>query len=232
VNLECRNARKSMWDFVAGSLVASELTDAERGSVAMHMEACRECTLHRLEVQSLRTGLRHLPQVRVSGLLNAQLRVLASKERWRNETHRDWRSRFEEARWRVGLFVDNLLKPFAVPAAGGLLASFFCFFIIVDTLHITPSLENDVPVGLYTEVMIDELSPFGFHGRDVMVQLTVDAEGKVTDFEVLQAEVASLEEVRDIGNLVLFSTFTPATRFGQRVSSKRLFAIRHISVTG
>jgi len=232
VNVDCRNARKAMWDFVAGKLASSGLTGVERGSVAVHIESCRDCNRHRLEVQSLRSGLRHLPQVRVPGLLNARLRVIASKERWRLETHRDWRSRLKEARWRIGLLVDNLLKPFAVPAAGGLLASFFCFFVIVDTLHMAPNLEDDVPVGLYTEVMIDELTPFGFHGRDVMLELTVDADGKVTDFEVLQAELTSLEEVRDIGNLVLFSTFTPATRFGQRVSSKRLFSIRHISVTG
>ena len=221
-----------MWDFVAGSLAASGLSDAERGAVAVHIESCQACNLHRLEVQSLRTGLRHLPQVRVPSLLNARLRVMASKERWRNETHRDWRSRLTEARWRFGLIFDNLLKPIAVPAAGGLLASFFCFFLIVGTLHMTPTLEDDVPLGLYTEVMIDELTPFGFQGRDVMLQLTVDANGKVTDFEVLQAELTSLEEVRDIGNLVMFSTFTPATRFGQRVSSKKLFSIRHISVTG
>ena len=33
-----------------------------------------------------------------------------------------------------------------------------CFGIIVDSLHVNPNIENDVPVGLYTEVMIDELS--------------------------------------------------------------------------
>jgi len=232
VKPDCRNARKFIWDFVAGSLASSGLPAAERGSIAVHIESCPDCNRHRLEVQSLRSGLRHLPQVRVPNLLNARLRVIASKERWRSETRRDWRARLQEARWRIGLVVDNLLKPLAVPAAGGLLASFFCFFIIVDTLHMTPTIADEVPLGLYTEVMIDELTPFGFQGRDVMVQLTVDADGKVTDFEVLQAEVTSLEEVRDIGNLVMFSTFTPATRFGQRVSSKRLFSIRHISVTG
>ena len=49
------------------------------------------------------------------------------------------------ARWRAALFIDNLLKPVAVPAAGGLLASFFCFFLIVDTLHLTPTVADDVP---------------------------------------------------------------------------------------
>jgi len=38
--------------------------------------------------------------------------------------------------------------------------------------------------------------------------------------------------MRDIGNFLMFSTFTPATRFGQRVSSKRLVAIQHMSIKG
>ena len=85
---------------------------------------------------------------------------------------------------------------------------------------------------LFSQAAMENPSPFTVGGRDVMVMLNLDENGKVTDFEVLQAELTSVEEVRDIGNLVMFSTFTPATRFGQRVSSKRLFAIRHISVTG
>lgn len=218
-----------MWDLAAG-----KLPDDERAALLSHLETCGDCSLHQTEAKSLRTGLRNLPVRQVPNLLNTRLRVLASRECQRSELRRDWKGWFRESSWRLIQLFDHLLKPFAVPAAGGLLASFLCFGIIVDTLHVNPSIEveKDVPVGLYTEVMIDELTPFGFHGHDVMLQLTVDTLGKVTDFEVMQAEGASLEEVRDIGNLVMFSTFTPATRFGQRVSSKMLFAIRHISVKG
>jgi hypothetical protein len=165
-------------------------------------------------------------------MLTTRLRVRASKELRRAEVRRSWRSRAADIGWRVALMFDHLLKPFAVPAAGGLLASMLCFGIIVDSLHVPPSLEADVPVGLYTEVMIDEMTPFSFHGRDVMLQLTVDEQGKVTDFEVMQAEGSSLEEVRDIGNFLMFTTFTPATRFGQRITSKRLFALRHMAIKG
>jgi hypothetical protein len=36
--------------------------------------------------------------------------------------------------------------------------------------------------------------------------------------------------MREIGNLVLYSTFIPATAFGQRVSGKILVGINHINV--
>ena len=38
----------------------------------------------------------------------------------------------------------------------------------------------------------------------------------------------SPEQMHDIGNLVLYSTFRPATAFGQRVSGKILVGIHHI----
>lgn len=224
MNLDCKIARRSMWDLAAGALA-----DEERAALLEHVEACPDCLLHQMEAKSLRSGLNHLPVRAVPNLLNTRLQVLASRERQRAELRRDWKGRVRESSWRLIQLFDNLLKPFAVPAAGGLLASFLCFGIIVDSLQVSRDIGYDIPVGLYTEVMIDELTPFGFHGHDVMLQLTVDAQGKVTDFEVMQAEGSSVDEVRDIGNLVMFSTFTPATRFGQRVSSKMLFAIRHVS---
>ena len=79
---------------------------------------------------------------------------------------------------------------------------------------------------------IHELSPFSFGGGNVMVQLSVDARGKVTDFATPADSAPSHEEMQAIGNLVLYSTFTPAFRLGRPVASKRLFYIRHISVKG
>jgi len=217
-----------MWDLADGTL-----PEAAGTQVAEHIADCRDCALRQLEAKSLRSGLKSLGARQVPPMMTTRLRVLASKERRRSENRRGWRSRAREVGWRLALLVDHLLKPFAVPAMGGLLTSSLCFGMIVDTLHVRPGLETeDVPVGLYTEVMIDEMTPFSFHGRDVMLQVTVDSQGNVADFEVMQAEGSSVDEMRDIGNFLMFSTFTPATRFGQRVSSKRLFAIRHVSIKG
>ena len=68
------------------------------------------------------------------------------------------------------------------------------------------------------------------------MQLTVDASGAVSDFE-LPAEGnrfadASPQEMKEIGNMVLFSTFTPATSFGQPVSGKIVVGSRHINIRG
>ena len=228
MNVDCNIARESMWDLADGTL-----PEAATAQVAEHISDCRDCALHQLEAKSLKTGLKALAPRPVPPMVTTRLRVLASKELRRSESRRDWRSRAKEIGWRLALLVDHLLKPFAVPAMGGLLTSSLCFGMIVGTLQVRPGLEaDDVPVGLFTEVMIDEMTPFSFHGRDVMLQVTVDSQGKVADFEVMQAEGSSVDEMRDIGNFLMFTTFTPATRFGQKISSKRLFAIRHVSIKG
>ncbi|MDP9172119.1 MAG: hypothetical protein M3N54_15990 [Acidobacteriota bacterium] len=219
--------RASLWDFHAGTVAESA-----RPAIAAHLSECRECELHGREVTALRSGLKHLPVRQAPAILTTRLLISASRERSRREQRRDFGTWLRERRLRLRLFVDNLVKPFAVPAAGGILTSFLCFGVIVDSLHVSSSSwDNDIPLGMSTEVTIDELSPFTYGERDVMVRLTVDASGNVTDYAVPTAN-PSPEEMREIGNLVLYSSFTPATRFGQAISSKRLFFIRHISVKG
>ncbi len=200
-------------------------------SVAAHLRGCRECSRHGADIRALQTGLRSLPKKAISPLLATRLRVIASREHSRQTLRRNVKARFADLSSRMRLAFDNLLRPLAVPAAGGILASFFCFSIIVDTLHVHPDWRNDIPVGLYTEVTMAESSPFSFAGNDIIVQLTVDEKGNVSDYAVPDPR-ASAEDIRQIGNLVLYSTFTPAVSFGQKVSSKILVSIHHIDVRG
>lgn len=224
--LSCKSVRSTLWDFAAGTL-----GESDQLTVETHLGECRECRLHRAEVRSLHTGLKSLPQKSVSPLLRTRLRVIASRERSRQALRRDLAARIAELRARARLVFDNLLRPIAVPAAGGMLASFLCFGAIVDTLQYRPEWQNDIPVGLYTQVAIDDVSPFSVNGNDVMVQLTIDKNGAVSDFEVPQG-TETPEQLREIGNLVLYSSFTPATAFGQPVTGKILVNIHHINIRG
>lgn len=225
--LNCRSVRSTLWEYVAGTLDQSASL-----MVAMHLRECGECDLHRAEVRSMRTGLKSLPEMGVSSLLRTKLRVIASREHSRQALRRNLAARLADLRSRMKLTFDNLLRPIAVPAAGGMLASFLCFGVIVDTLNVYPVWDNDIPVGLFTQVTIDDVSPFSVcSGKDVLVELTIDKNGAVSGFEVPRGK-ASPDELKEIGNLVLYSSFTPATSFGQRVSGKILVNIQHINVRG
>jgi hypothetical protein len=228
--LNCNSVRNALWDYAAETLGVSE-----RESVTIHLRNCRECSLHRAEVRSLRTGLRTLPEKNVPSLLSTRLKVVASRERSRLLLRRDLAARLGDLRSNARLVFDNLLRPLAVPATGGIVASFFCIAMILNTLHFHPEWQPDIPVSLFTQVTIEGLSPFSVDGPDVTMQLTVDPSGAVSDFELPDGNntrTASPQEMKEIGNMVLFSTFTPATSFGQRVSGKIVVGSRHINIRG
>lgn len=230
--MSCGAVRRALWDYAAG-----ELGKREFDGVSLHLQSCRECDLHRAEVRSVRTGLKSLREKSASSMLSTRLKVVASRERSRLLLRRDLAARLRDLRSSAALLFNHLFRPFAVPAAGGILASFFCITLIVDTLHFHPEWQPDIPVvGLFTQATIDGVSPFSVDGPDVTLQVTVDASGTVSDFEVPPdgnpVHDASPAEMKEIGNMVLFSTFTPATSFGQKVSGKVLVGTRHINIKG
>jgi hypothetical protein len=217
-----------LWDYLEGTI-----EESERGAIALHLRECRDCSLYRSEARSMRVGLKSLPAKNVPSMVSTRLAVIASRERSRSMLRRDLAARLSDFRAKAKLLFDNLLKPIAFPAAGGMLASLFCFVAIVDTLHYHPEWQPDMPVGLFTQVTVNDLSPFSVAGSaDVLgVQLTVDPDGAVSDFELPTGKV-SPEEMKEVGNLVLFSTFKPATAFGQPVTGKIRVDIRHINIRG
>lgn len=222
----CKSTQQALWDLSAGALNEEQST-----AVSAHLDECRECRMRRAEVRSLRGGLRSLPKVALSPLLETRLRVIASREHSRHMLRRDIAARFHDALSRLRLVCDNLLKPLAVPAAGGILASVLCIGIIVNTLQYQPNWQRDMPIGLFTEASLEDVSPFGCNGEDVTVEITVDAEGRVTDYS-LPRGAASSAELLEIGNLVLYSKFTPAVSFGQPVPATFLVDIHHVTVRG
>jgi hypothetical protein len=226
--LTCSSVQNTLWNYLEGTI-----DESERRAIAMHLRECRDCDLYRSEARSMRTGLKSLPAKNVPSMLSTRLAVIASRERSRLLLRRDLAARMSELRSTAKLVFDNLLKPIAVPAAGGMLASLFCFVAIVDTLHYHPEWQPDMPVGLFTQVTVNDLSPFSVDGSaDVLgVQLTVDPDGAVSDFELPNGKV-SPDEMKEVGNLVLFSTFKPATAFGQPVTGKIRVDIRHINIRG
>lgn len=171
----------------------------------------------------LRRELKGIVAREVPAHVTAALRVIASHERVR-------KSRLSTAWKRLVWESSNLFKPLAVPAAGGLLSSLLLFGALVNTLNFQRYLIKDVPIGVYTQVAVDDLSPF-VGSEDVLVEVSVDEKGIVTDFSIPSGKLSKAQELQ-IGNLILYSTFTPATADGKPVPGKLMVAVHHINVRG
>jgi len=210
------------------SLVDGMLSSEERDNVLAHMDACRSCGARSKAAQTLRASLRRLDRAPIPATLAMQLRVLASHERVRQLARASYSTRILYWASRVRLQVDNLMRPFAVPVAGGVLSALLLFGVLVSNLSFRHTFTTEPPLSLSSDPdgrivdwmgVLPRLEPVNsvVTGDATVVELTIDDHGRVADYEVRQGRLTPA-----IKDFILLSTFTPATFFYQRVWGKKL----------
>lgn len=125
--------------------------------------------------------LRKLPQARPPAHLTAAIRVMASRERQAVvETHG---SRWERI-WNAWKFrLNELMKPFTIPATGGLASSCLLFALLGLTIGQTGRVAAyEVPV-LYADRIDANLVPVELRSS-VIVTFSLDGNGRITDYAV------------------------------------------------
>jgi hypothetical protein len=160
--------------------------------------------------------------------LATQLQVLASRERVRQQVYSSWSRILEHWQGRMRLVVDNLMRPLALPFAGGLLSALCMFSMLVPSLQFFPGPLSTAPTALYTEATVASASPFGV-SNDILVELVINEEGRIVDYTVRDREV-NRELITQLGNMILFTTFNPATSFGQPTAGRLLVSFRRSQI--
>jgi hypothetical protein len=138
--------------------------------------------------------------------------VIASRERAQVQ-----RSPSRFSRWweDVSVNIENLMKPFALPAAGGFCAAVLLFMTLVPAFSLRHSSVGDVPTGLSTEPALKSIGPIGFQYGDAEVDLRIDEQGRIINYSIMSGQGIGQEALRrSIENKLLFTQFTPATAFG------------------
>ena len=216
----------------------NEVADEYRVELTTHLEGCRDCSGKAEEMQDFRRTLRSLP-VRPAPLkLTTALLVVASKEKKRRAIRANWKARRAEAADQLRLWRDNLMRPFAVPAAGGLAGAVLSTFCILGLF--TPTLVMqckaahliDPPTGLITQPRLAgtvmPLTPST--PGDLTVELTVDEQGRMVDYRLPDGPKIQDEARRKLENDLLFTRFTPATAFGQPILGKVRITFHHAQI--
>ena len=178
--------------------------------------------------RELRRALKGLPKMRPSADLAMRLQVLASRESARQQSRATWRQLWRTNLADFRLWANNLMRPLAIPTAGGFLSALLMFGMLAPTLA-TPyaaAAGEDVPTVLYTEASVKSFMPLGFHNEDVMVEVTIDSEGRVIDYSLAGNHVGSHAFHRSLENYLLFTQFTPVRNFGNPVKAKVRISFR------
>jgi hypothetical protein len=190
--------------------------------------------VHRL----LRALPRHVPPPD----LGLKLRVIASQEQARRALP-VWRRWQEQGK----LTLRNLMQPLALPAVGGLCSAIFLFSSLVPsfTFYRTPDSPQSsfgmvagmfaVPVVLSSAPTLKNLAPIGFFDGDAVVDLRIDAAGRIVNYSIVGTDGTGSDKLRrSIENNLLFTTFAPATAFGRPVAGtlRLTFRSSRIEVRG
>lgn len=226
--MSCQNVQQ-----LISPLLDHRLAGEEREAVLQHLVDCRECNSRAELLAEMRMALRRMQQSPLPQRLATQLRISASKERVRllsRRTFREW-----AACWASGLRItlDNLMRPLAVPFAGGVFSAFVIFGTLMPTLATQRITGLDVPIALFTDPTLEEVGHSHTSIDDTILELTVDERGRVSDYSNLEGKLTP-----EMQNDLLFYRFAPATAFGQPTWGKVTVTFRrsnggsHIVVRG
>jgi hypothetical protein len=221
----------------ASESLDGRLPAMQQQQMGVHLESCRDCSAQLKQMQDVRSTLRRIPVRVPPKSLTTRLRVVASRELVRQKTHASFPAMWADWRMTFRLWSQNLMRPLAIPTAGGFLSAVFLFCLLPIGM-ISPSLAipmatiTDVPTALYTEATIKRVSPVGFNDEDVVVELTIDDQGQIVSYTIPDCPhiLQSPALRRSIESSLLFTQFTPATTFGQPMSGKLRLSFRNSSI--
>ena len=219
--MNCDRVQKTLSAFLDRRLARGEFD-----TISRHLEHCRDCSSSIQELNDLHSVLRSLPAEAPPAQLGTELQVLASRERVRQLSRGTVNALFHFWAAEMRLLFDNLMRPIAIPLAGGIASAVFLFSMLQPTLQFPHLTHNDVPSGLFSQsnATFETLPPFAFTEDDVVVQLTVDDQGRVVDYSIPNNVNSRLRN--DIANIILFTQFHPATEFGMPIAGKVLVSFR------
>jgi hypothetical protein len=196
-------------------------TPEARKSIRYHLSNCEACVEQLDQWQSVREALQALPRRQVSQELALRLRVQMS-QRLNQKPWADLRVRLE-----------NALRPFLLPATGGVLTAVICFCLIMGS-QVTPITTGpDITVQMVQPARVQQLAPMDFSTDDngVVVVTQINAEGRAKGYRLLSG-AGSPELMHHLDRMIYFSIFQPATIFGKPTDGQMILSLRRITVRG
>ena len=171
----------------------------------------------------LASMVRRLPLRTSPAGLNTSLRVIASRERQRRIEGHGVRQVCASWLSRTLLTLQDVLRPLALPATGGIFSAVVLFSMwVVPTYPLRAKISTDIPTNLSTSVdVLDGLTGVGLTDS-VMLDVEVDDQGRFVDYKVVSGASALADPTarRRMENLLWFTKFSPATSFGMPTAGK------------
>ena len=221
----CHRARSLFSLYLDGALTGRQMRDLRQ-----HLDECAACSVQYAELRRTQSLVSSLGAKQAPAELALQVRVALSREIARKR-----RTPLET----LGVHWENALNAFMLPATAGVISAVICFGLLIGVLAFPSSLvasRDDVPTLLYTPPQLQTLPPdLGLVAPSpdqVVVETLVDANGRVQDYRIISGP-GNHETLRpELNNIMIFTTFRPATSFGVPTQGRAVISFAKINVKG
>lgn len=222
--MNCSVAKGLMSSYMDAAVTRGQLAE-----VSAHLQACPNCDAHFASVQRTQTLVNSLGRKAAPPDLSLKLRVALSQELANSR-----RSRWETLKLRW----ENAFNAIMVPATAGLITTLIIFGVLISFLYPAQvrAASNDVPTMLYTPAQLRstpfELSMGMPNADSLVIEAYVGADGRVQDYRILSGPEDEASILPQLKNMLIFTTFQPATAFGQPTSSRVILTFSKVQVRG
>ncbi len=221
--MTCSVAKGLMSSYMDGAVTRSQLAHMNE-----HLRSCDECAARFASMQRTQSLVGSLDRKTAPPDLALKLRVAISQEIANSR-----RSRWEMLRVRW----ENAFNATMIPATAGLLTTLIIFGVLISFLYPAQvRASNDVPTMLYTPAELQstpfELSMGVANADSLVVEAYVGSDGRVQDYRILSEPAEAEAVLPQLKNMLIFTTFHPATAFGQPTASRVILTFSKVQVRG
>jgi hypothetical protein len=221
--MKCAQATALFSPYLDGAV-----SGAQMHVLAQHLEACGACKREYVLLQQSQQLLAKVGKRKAPADLALNLRLAISREAAQRRGSY-WQS------FHVRL--ENALNAFVVPATAGLVAAVGIFAFLIGSLALPLQADNDdVPLMLYTAPQLQQTA-FGttldsISDDSLVIEAYVDSNGRVQDYRILSDSAHAKELLPRVKNMLIFTTFQPATSMGQPTAGRAVLSFSKINVKG
>jgi Putative zinc-finger len=203
------------------------ITGKQMFSLSKHLEDCGSCEGQYQSLRRTQQLLANVGRAKAPEDLSLKLRLAISREVARAR---------QPYFGNLALRIENSLRGFMVPATAGVVATIAIFALLTGFITPVQADSSDVPLLLSTKPELQE-SSFGMtmgaiNQDSLVIEAYVNADGRVTDYRILSDPDKLKDLPHPIKNMLIFTTFRPATSMGMPRAGRAILSFSKISVKG
>ena len=222
--MKCQTVQSKLAGYLDDALAASARPD-ERAQIRQHLDDCSDCRDQLQRYRKMAVLLSRAPRVLPPAGLAVRIKVAALQ----STPKLTWRNRWQAARDRMEILLDNVFRPISLPATGGFFSAMIIFLLVLQMIMPGINVEavaNDVPLNILQPAELISLSdypvtwgpePAEVSSPGLLVDVTVDAQGQMVAYEILAGPSDPVTR-HELDQMLIFSRFRPMLSFGRPTS--------------